>query len=715
MGLTNQSVGKYAADDLFDIKKKKESDKIIALAGNPNVGKSTIFNSLTGMNQHTGNWPGKTVTNAQGYCEYKEQGFVFVDIPGCYSLLAHSAEEQVARDFLCFGGIDGAVVVCDATSLERNLNLVLQTLEITKNVVVCVNMMDSARHKNICIDLNELERRLGVRVVGTSARDHKGIDALLQAVLDTVQKPVEMQKEAPVIQYEPPLEEAIDHLSNTLDMQKYNIEKRWLSIRLLENSSELITSFENYRGIQIEDDYNLTQTLSEIEDKLQKQGITKEILRDKIVGEIVHKAEETNRAVTDCCHCAHSKTDRKIDKILTGKFTGFLAMFLLLAGILWITISGANYPSELLSTFLFMLGDKMYAGLQALPIPAFVTDALINGVYKVTAWVISVMLPPMAIFFPLFTLLEDLGYLPRIAFNLDKVFKKCGACGKQALTACMGLGCNAAGIVGCRIIDSPRERLIAMLTNNFIPCNGRFPTLIAILTMFFIGFGNGFSGSLLSALFLSGLIAISICVSFAASKLLSSTVLKGVPSSFTLELPPYRKPKILSVIWRSIFDRTLFVLGRAVAIAIPAGLLIWILSNVTVNDITLLQYITQFFDPIGRLMGLDGVILVAFILGLPANEIVVPIIIMAYMATGSIMDISDLSVLKQLFLDNGWTAVTALNTMLFSLMHWPCSTTLMTIKKESGSIKWAVASFLIPTACGFIICTAIHLISKLFL
>ena len=713
MGLTNQSVGKGAADDLFDIQKRHESDKIIALAGNPNVGKSTIFNALTGMNQHTGNWPGKTVANAQGYCEYKGQGFVLVDIPGCYSLLAHSAEEQVARDFLCFGGVDGAVVVCDATSLERNLNLVLQTLEITRNVVVCVNMMDDARRKNICIDLQKLEARLGVRVVGTSAREHQGTEELLQALLDTVQQ-TEPPAAAPSITYTPPLEEAIEQLSQTLDEEKYRVEKRWLSLRLLENSGELISSFENYRGIQIRDDYDLTQQLKTAEEQLQRQGITQQNMRDEIVGEIVHKAEETSRAVTDCCTLAHSRTDRRIDRFLTGRFTGFFTMFLLLAVLLWITISGANYPSELLSGFLFRLGDQMYGGLRVLQAPVWLCDLLINGVYRVTAWVVSVMLPPMAIFFPLFTLLEDLGYLPRIAFNLDKVFKKCGACGKQALTSCMGLGCNAAGIVGCRIIDSPRERLIAMLTNNFVPCNGRFPTLIAIISMFFIGFTGSMLGSLWSALLLTALIVLSLCVSFGISKLLSSTVLKGVPSSFTLELPPYRKPKILSVIWRSIFDRTLFVLGRAAAVAVPAGLLIWILSNVTAGDATLLQHITDFLDPVGRLMGLDGVILVAFILGLPANEIVVPIIIMAYMATGSIMEISDLGVLKQLLLDNGWTMVTALNTMLFSLMHWPCSTTLMTIKKESGGWKWAGVAFLIPTACGFLLCTAVHLISKLW-
>jgi len=320
----------------------------------------------------------------------------------------------------------------------------------------------------------------------------------------------------------------------------------------------------------------------------------------------------------------------------------------------------------------------------------------------------------MAIFFPLFTLLEDLGYLPRVAFNLDKYFKKCSACGKQALTMMMGFGCNAAGVVGCRIIDSPRERLIAIITNNFVPCNGRFPTLIAILTMFFVA-SSGIGGSVMSALLLTCLIVLGIAMTFVASKILSMTILKGIPSSFTLELPPYRRPQVGKIIVRSIFDRTLFVLGRAVMVAAPAGLVIWILANVTVGGDTLLNHFSGFLDPFARLMGLDGVILMAFILGFPANEIVVPIIIMSYMSTGTLIELDSLSELRQLFVENGWTWITAVSTMLFSLMHWPCSTTCLTIKKETQSLKWTLISFAVPTLAGIIICIAFANIARLFM
>jgi len=319
------------------------------------------------------------------------------------------------------------------------------------------------------------------------------------------------------------------------------------------------------------------------------------------------------------------------------------------------------------------------------------------------------MLPPMAIFFPLFTLLEDLGYLPRIAFNLDRCFKKCSACGKQALTMCMGFGCNAVGVTGARIIDSKRERLIAILTNVFVPCNGRFPTLISLITMFLVA-GSASSG-FLSTLILTGMVILGILATLLVSSILSKTLLKGHPSSFTLELPPYRKPDVFKVIIRSVLDRTLFVLGRAVAVAAPAGLVIWLFANVSVGNATLLSHVSGFLDPFARLLGLDGIILLAFILGFPANEIVVPIMVMAYLSQGTVTDTLSLNEMKELFIANGWTTLTAINTILFSLFHWPCSTTLLTVKKETGSIKWTLASFLIPTLFGIIVCMLTRLIS----
>ena len=368
--------------------------------------------------------------------------------------------------------------------------------------------------------------------------------------------------------------------------------------------------------------------------------------------------------------------------------------------VFWITITGANYPSQLLSNLLFSLEEPLAEVLTRVGLPSGMVLALTEGMYRVLAWVVSVMLPPMAIFFPLFTLLEDSGYLPRIAYNLDKPFRKCGACGKQALTMCMGFGCNAAGVVGCRIIDSPRERLLAVLTNSFVPCNGRFPTLIAILTMFFVGSAGELGASVLSALLLTGVILLGVGLTFAATKLLSVTALKGESSSFTLELPPYRRPQIGRTILRSILDRTLFVLGRAAAVAAPAGLLIWLMANVTVGEATLLAHCAGFLDPFARLMGMDGVILMAFILGFPANEIVVPIILMAYLSQGSLLELGSLVEMKALFVANGWTWVTAGNVMLFSLMHWPCSTTLLTIRRETGSWRWTALAFALPTVFG---------------
>ena len=334
--------------------------------------------------------------------------------------------------------------------------------------------------------------------------------------------------------------------------------------------------------------------------------------------------------------------------------------------IFWITITGANFPSEILYKFFSWIEGYLVNIFEWFNAPNWLLESLIFGVYRILSWVVSVMLPPMAIFFPMFTILEDLGYLPRIAFNLDKVFKKCKACGKQALTMCMGFGCNAVGVTGTRIIDSPRERLIATITNAFVPCNGRFPTIISIITMFFIGFKTNLFHSFLSSLLLTLVINLGVCMTFLVSRILSATILKGVPSQFTLELPPYRKPKIGKVIIRSIFDRTLFVLGRAVIIAAPAGLLIWIMANIQISGISLLMHCANFLEPFAKLLGLDGIILMAFILGFPANEIVIPIMMMGYLMTGTITDFSDLAVLKELLVQNGWTLLTAINFIILN-------------------------------------------------
>lgn len=602
------------------------NDFTIALVGNPNVGKSTLFNALTGLKQHTGNWPGKTVEKATGRYTHKGKSFFLVDLPGTYSLMASSPEEIIAREYICSGIADMVVIVADATCLERNLNLVLQVIEITPNVVLCVNLLDEAKKKKIKIDLNKLSHELGIPVVGIVARSKKNLGKLKDLMVIAG----EFQKPSP----------------------------------------------------QINDRQIFTEAFAE-----------SSIRRAKEIYHLCVRTETQN----------YNAVDRRLDRVFTSRSLGFPIMILMLAVIFWITLQGANYPSEALAILFTGIEIKLYSLASDANIPLWFKDPMILGVFRTLGWVISVMLPPMAIFFPLFTLLEDFGYLPRVAFNMDHFFRKAHAHGKQMLTMCMSFGCNVCGIIGCRIIDSPRERLIAILTNNFIPCNGRFPTLIAIITMFMTGTLVSPWRGLASAVILTGVILMGIFFSLLLSRILSKTVLKGMPSSFTLELPPYRRPQIIKVIVRSIRDRTIFVLGRAIMVAAPAGLIIWILANNSIDDKSLLVHCTDFLDPFAQLLGMDGVIIMAFILGFPANEIVFPLIIMTYLASGNLLDM-DITQLRLLLLDNEWTMLTAICTMLFSLMHFPCGTTCLTIKKETGSTKWTALAFIIPTVIGFALC-----------
>ena len=714
MGLTKSSVGIRAIDTGPAIQKLSPDDKVIALAGNPNVGKSTVFNALTGLNQHTGNWPGKTVTNAQGRCTAGGRSYVMVDIPGAYSLMAHSAEEEVARNFICFGEPDAVVVVCDATCLERNLNLVLQTLEISRRVVVCVNLMDEAERKGIKLDLELLSGRLGVPVVGTTARRKKSLRLLTDCLERVCSAPEPGEPFS--VRYPDAVEDAVALLEPLVEEKSAGrLNSRWLSLRLLDQDDSLIREINACLGEDFLRDEALQSALGEAMALLRERGVENtDQLKDMTVAALIHSAEAICCGAVTCERSQYAETDRRLDRLLTGRLTGYPVMLALLALIFWLTISGANYPSQLLADGLFRVQDRLTELFEYLNAPDWLHGVLVLGAYRVLAWVVSVMLPPMAVFFPLFTLLEDAGYLPRVAYNLDRPFKRCRACGKQALTMCMGFGCNAAGVVGCRIIDSPRERLLAILTNNFVPCNGRFPTLIALLTMFFVGTAGGGLSPVLSALLLTAAIVLGVGITFAVTKLLSETLLRGVPSSFTLELPPYRKPQIGKVLVRSVFDRTLFVLGRAAAVAAPAGLVIWLMANITAGGVSILAHCAAFLDPFARLMGLDGVILLAFILGFPANEIVIPIIIMAYTAQGSILELDSLAQMKQLFVQNGWTWVTAVSVMLFSLNHWPCSTTLLTIKKETGSLKWTALAAAIPTGVGVALCILFNAVAGLF-
>jgi ferrous iron transport protein B len=691
----------------------------IALAGNPNTGKSTVFNALTGLRQHTGNWPGKTVTRAEGSFSFHDQRYRIIDLPGTYSLLSTSEDEEVARDFILFGKPDVTVIVVDASRLERNLSLALQILEITDKAVLCLNLMDEARRHHITIDTRTLSRDLGIPVVATSARTKEGIPDLLFAIEEVVSGKFQTKKQT-YIDLPKENAEAIAELQSALSELNPELPNtRWLAMRLIEGDESVQKGVEE-GTFSAEDNPEKQSRVLRIADEYHK--ILGDSYRNDLVEAIYAQATTLINASVSTDFSARSfRIDRAIDRVVTHKIWGFPIMFLLLAGVLWITIIGANYPSQWLSDlFVGWLYPLLKDGANALHFPWWLSGFLIDGVYLATTWVISVMLPPMAIFFPLFTLLEDFGYLPRVAFNLDKLFRTAGAHGKQALTMSMGFGCNAAGVVATRIINSPREKLIAIITNNFSLCNGRWPTQILIATLFIGALVPKQWSSTVSMLAVIGIAVLGIAFSFLTSWLLSKTLLKGESSFFVLELPPYRPPRFFQTLYTSLIDRTLIVLWRAIVFAAPAGAVIWLICNLQIAQQPIALWLIQGLDPIGVFIGLNGVILLAYIVAIPANEIVIPTVLMLTTmvlgqtavgeGAGVLMEAST-SQVGVLLHAGGWTLLTAVNLMLFSLLHNPCSTTIYTIYKETQSKKWTLIATLLPVLYGIVVC---FLVARIF-
>ena len=643
-----------ATHPLTEVTVGRGYDTLVALAGNPNTGKSTVFNALTGLRQHTGNWPGKTVARAEGSYRSGGKRFKIVDLPGTYSLHAGSADEEIARDFLVGGEPDVTVVVLDATRLERNLSLVLEVLELSSRVVLCVNLLDEAERHGITVDTDELSRQLGVPVVAAAARSGRGIRELVEAIRKAAEGGVQ---ERPTR----------SHIREAADAMRFGLGSS-PGDRLAES--------------------------------LHREA-------ERVAALVVRRHKRVSPAL-----------DRHLDRLLTSKSTGFPIMLVLLAIVFWLTIAGANVPSAMLASLLI---DTMHPALKgfgtSIGFPWWLNGFLFDGVYLATAWVVSVMLPPMAIFFPLFTLLEDFGYLPRVAFNLDRAFKACGAHGKQALTMCMGFGCNAAGVVATRVIDSPRERLVAIITNNFSLCNGRWPTQILIASIFLGALAPAALGGVVSAAAVVGISVLGILMMFLTSWGLTRTVLRGEATSFSLELPPYRPPRVLQTLYTSLIDRTLIVLWRAVLFAVTAGAAIWLKSNLHLGESSLAQHAVRFLEGPGVLIGLNGVILLAYVVAIPANEIVIPTVLMLTVHTtaslagggagsgaGVMFELDEGGAVRSLLDSAGWTVLTGVNLMLFSLLHNPCSTTIYTIYKETGSAKWTAIATLLPLVMGFVVC-----------
>ena len=658
----------------------------VVLLGNPNVGKTSIFNALTKSNEHTGNWTGKTVDFANKKYTYNKQIYNLIDLPGTYSLYSYSKEEEVTRDYIYFEKYDTILIVIDSTLLERNMNLVLETLEINKNAILCLNLIDLANKKGINIDTKKLEKELGIPVIKVCSNNKKDITRLKKVI----EKNINKKSNPYTLQYSKEINKCIRKINKEIDNKE-------LSKLLLQNNKNLNDII--YKKYNL-DKEKIENIISNCNLYLEKKDINYNEERLILIN------NTSNIIANNVCNSSNYKIPL-LDKIFNSKLLGIPFLLLILLIILWITIIGSNYPSSLLFNLLFKFNNYLSNFLITINTPAIIHNIIINGILKTLFWVISVMLPPMIIFFPLFAILEESGILPRIAFNTDKIFKNCNCHGKQSLTMCMGLGCNVCGVNACRIIDSKKERLIAIITNSFIPCNGRFPSLITIITMFLV------TGSLVNikvGIILALFLILSFVITLLISKLLSKTLLKGYSSSFILEMPSFKKTRLKKIIVDTFIEKIFVILKRAILITIPTGIIIWLLSNININYINILSYITNFLDPIAKIFNIDGTILFAILLSFPANEIIIPIILMSYLNGTSLMEYESIKELKEIFVNNGWTIKTAISTLILIMFHFPCSNTLISIKKETNSIKWTIISFILPFIIGLLLCLIISII-----